>query len=570
MLNVNSHVGIVKSLIIERHATRLTAPKAHAIGPRSFDILRQYGFNIPEIREQGTPRESGRWVNFVTTLAGESLGQLPYERMDVEVLDDTPEMFHNVPQPAVEQLIADTLTGAVETRKNHSFVSCKEDESGVACTVEDRTTGEMYQIKSKFLIACDGAKSRVRKSLGIESNGEDADVALMTIEIDADLRQVVKDKMAILYWIINPEAHGTIIGYDLSKKQVMTCNFDPKKHPVKTWDEALCRRMIDSALGTEVPYTIRSFRPWFMKRQVAQTYQKGHVFLAGDAAHSFPPSAGIGLNSGIGDVHNLCWKITAVSNGWASDQILSTYDSERRRIAEINSIQSVRNGQKIYTLIKDLSFADVTTAKAWESLRETLKDANQRQIMLKRIQERSENFDNLELHIGYVYGSQEVPADPSAYRPKYIKGARLPHLWIRPFTSKACNTTPPTDLHHVDEFSEDDRRSRQYSTLDLCRFDSFTLIVNSSTFQSERASRLAELLKQGRRGKETVPLHVVVLGLDFECVFEEQAAEWLEAFGLRAGDGGVLVRPDQHILSVLNRDKTAQQLALDLNEAVGW
>lgn len=122
---------------------RLTAPKAHAIGPRSFDIIRQYGFDIPFISSRGTPRESGRWVHFVTTLAGESIGQLPYERMDVDILDDTPEMFHNVLQPAIKQMIAENLRDKVEIRKNHSFVSCLEDPLGVQGTVEDHMTGEL-------------------------------------------------------------------------------------------------------------------------------------------------------------------------------------------------------------------------------------------------------------------------------------------------------------------------------------------------------------------------------------------------------------------------------------------
>ena len=68
-----------------------------------------------------------------------------------------------------------------------------------------------------------------------------------------------------------------------------------------------------------------------------------------------------------------------------------------------------------------------------------------------------------------------------------------------------------------------------------------------------------------------MPLRVVVLRSDFECVFEEQASEWLEELGLREGEyGGVLVRPDQHILSVLNKNKTAEELATELNEAAGY
>lgn len=386
---------IVQCLIIERHPSRLTAPKAHALGPRSFDIFRQFGFDVPLIRRRGTSRESGRWVNFVTTLAGDKLGELPYERMDTDVLDHTPEMFHNVPQPAVEDIIRDVLSGSVEIRKNHSFVACSQTDGHVYCTVEDRLTGRNYLVKSRYLIACDGAKSKVRQSLGIQSDGEQADISLMTIEIDANLRSVVKDKLAILYWIINPEVHGTIIGYDLSEKQVMTCNFDPEKLPISSWDMPFCRKIINSAIGADIPYTVRSFRPWIMKRQVAQTYQQGNVFLAGDAAHSFPPSAGIGLNSAIGDVHNLCWKLAGVVEGWAKDALLPTYTTERRYIAEVNSTQSVRNGKKIYDLIKQLSFSDLNPEAGWEAIRATLDDPVQRKAMMNKIQGLAANFDNV-------------------------------------------------------------------------------------------------------------------------------------------------------------------------------
>lgn len=318
--------------------------------------------------------------------------------MDVDVLDDTPEMFHNVPQPAVEQVIADTIQGRVEIRKHHSFVSCMEDDMGVLCTIEDRSTGELYIIRSKFMIACDGAKSKVRQCLGIESDGEDSGLALMTIEIDANLQPVVKDRQAILYWVINPEAHGTIIGYDLSKKQVMTCEFNPIINPPSTWDEARCRKILDAALGIKIPYSVKSFRPWIQRRQVAHTYRSGHIFLAGDAAHSFPPSAGIGLNSAIGDVHNLCWKIAALWHGWAGEKLIASYDTERRQIGVINSIQSVTNGRKIYGLIKELSFAESTPQEGWQSLRRTLADPVQRQFILEKIGQRWENFDNVSIN----------------------------------------------------------------------------------------------------------------------------------------------------------------------------
>jgi hypothetical protein len=82
----------VQSLIIERYPERLAAPKAHAINPRSLEILRQYGLGEKRLREIGTSRADSQWVNFLTSLSGDSVGRLPYERMDPAVLDDTPEV----------------------------------------------------------------------------------------------------------------------------------------------------------------------------------------------------------------------------------------------------------------------------------------------------------------------------------------------------------------------------------------------------------------------------------------------------------------------------------------------
>lgn len=79
-------------MIIERYAKRLAAPKAHALSPRSLEICRQFGLDTQKIRKLGTPRSEAYWVNFITNLSGEKVGRLPYERMDIDVLDDTPEV----------------------------------------------------------------------------------------------------------------------------------------------------------------------------------------------------------------------------------------------------------------------------------------------------------------------------------------------------------------------------------------------------------------------------------------------------------------------------------------------
>jgi hypothetical protein len=80
-------------MIIERYATRLAAPKAHAVNPRSLEICRQFGLDTAAIRQLGTPRNEAYWVNFITKLNGTEIGRLPYERMDPGVLDATPEVY---------------------------------------------------------------------------------------------------------------------------------------------------------------------------------------------------------------------------------------------------------------------------------------------------------------------------------------------------------------------------------------------------------------------------------------------------------------------------------------------
>ncbi|OCL11094.1 FAD-binding monooxygenase, partial [Glonium stellatum] len=99
----------VRSFLIEKYSQRLGVPKAHALSPRSLEICRQFGLNTKALRNIGTKRSDAYWVNFVTNLSGERIGVLPYERIDPKVLDSTPEIIHNIPQPAFEEFVADAL-----------------------------------------------------------------------------------------------------------------------------------------------------------------------------------------------------------------------------------------------------------------------------------------------------------------------------------------------------------------------------------------------------------------------------------------------------------------------------
>ncbi|KAJ5949705.1 FAD binding domain-containing protein [Penicillium verhagenii] len=558
----------VRSLVIERYLTRLAAPKAHALSPRSLEFCRQAGLDVNEIREIGSSRQDAYWVNFVTSLAGRRVGRLPYERMDHGVLNDTPTMIHNIPQPAFEDFISKRLskTNLVEIRKNHSFMSLEQRDGFVVTKIEDRSSQREYSIKSQHVIGCDGARSAVRQFLGIASEGEETCETMMTIHFNADLRPVIKEQVGMLHWIMDPLVSGFIIGYDLSGNQVLICNFDSEKYPVNSWDEKHCREIIDAAIGVEIPYDVLSYRPWVLSRKVAHSYRKGQVFLAGDAAHSFPPTGGLGLNSGLGDVHNLAYKLAAVHHGWGGDSLLDTYQHERRQVSLVNASQSVKNGKQIFGLLKALGTTDPDLNISRQNLYHNIEDPEAMVEINEGIEGQREHFDNLGLHIGYVYGDTEIPSNVSAFRASCVPGARLPHAWIKATSGQL--QLPAIDCSYVHEFTKEEISKKQYSTLDLCRLDTFTLIIdecNLSHFQSVVSETCAKLPKEIQ---QIFPLKTVVLGVDFQLQGGTEGNNWTSL--MKLNEHGILVRPDQHILTCISNKAESGELLQALGEHLGW
>jgi 2-polyprenyl-6-methoxyphenol hydroxylase-like FAD-dependent oxidoreductase len=385
-------------MVVERYPQRLPVPKAHALSPRSLEICRQFGFDLLKIRSLGTSRRDAFYVNFVTNLSGEEIGILPYERMDPGVLESTPEMIHNIPQPMFEQLMADALVNnsLVQIRKGISFVSLQQEGDQVITVVEERATGRKEKIVSRHVVACDGRRSPVRTFLGVESEGEDSYETMMTIHINADLRPVVGSRVGMLHWIADPEVSGFIIAYDLSGNQVLICNFDPKQRPVESWTMDYCRSIIRRAIGQDIAFEVLSFRPWILSRKVAKEYRIGNVFLAGDAAHSFPPTGGLGLNSGIGDAHNLAYKLAAVHQGWAGDAVLDSYLADRQMVATVNSQQSVKNGKQIFGLLKSLGTVNSNSIEdARANLYRIIRDPGKEEEIQGQIKAQTEHFDNV-------------------------------------------------------------------------------------------------------------------------------------------------------------------------------
>lgn len=392
------------------------------------------------------------------------------------------------------------------------------------------------------------------------------DETMMTIHFNADLRPVVGERVGMLHWITDPACSGFIIAYDLSGNQVLISNFDSNKHPVDTWNTELCSRVVTAAIGQDVPFSILSYRPWILSRKVAQKYHVGNIFLVGDAAHSFPPTGGLGLNSGLADAHNLAYKIAAVHEGWANKRLLDTYGAERRQIALINAAQSVKNGKQIFSFLKALGTAGIDDVEeARRNLLRSIHNPDKQEMIDREVEGQREHFDNLEIHIGYAYGDREPPPHASHYTPKFRVGARLPHAWVK-FTGGAEPTDlAPLDVSYVKEWRDQDISNRQWSTLDLCRFNVFTLLVGVGVDWQRRYTHLKKLMEV----LAALRLELCVAGIDFDFVFPEQQAMFESQLRLSEG-GGLLVRPDQHIMMAITPQTTDNNIASCLRQHCGY
>ena len=125
-------------------------------------------------------------------------------------------------------------------------------------------------------------------------------------------------------------------------------------------------------MARPVPFEVLAVAPWHMSAQIAERYRDGRIFLVGDAAHRFPPTGGLGLNTGVADVHNLVWKLAAARDGRLPADALDTYEAERRPVAQFNCDQSLHNAMKM--IVKAPAAAEMPTCCCmWSAKNETNK-----------------------------------------------------------------------------------------------------------------------------------------------------------------------------------------------------
>lgn len=502
--------------LIDRRAQRRQAPAAHVLNPRTLEICRGAGVDMDALMALTTdPADAGRTI-WMTRLSGEEIASLPFQRQDDSVLSLTPTPLRNLGQHHFERVLQRTLDASGEqTEFGREWEGATQERDAVVSRVRDRLSGDTLEIRSRYLIAADGAGSPIRKSRGVPMVGPAMLQRFLMVHFGADLRAIVKDRPGILYWVVDPEAASTFVAHDIDREWVYMTALGEEDGTADDYPPERCRELILRAIGgPRPPLEIKTVSTWVMSAQVAERFRDDRIFLAGDAAHRFPPTGALGLNSGVQDVHGLAWRLAGVLAGWAPESLLDSYEAERRPVAQRNAEQSLRNAERLRQVPAALGTLEVpTTAR----MRATLDDPRGRRETLAAIANQAEHFDMLGMQLGFRYERGALVSDPNPppevgnrvreFVPTSRPGARLPHAWV-------------------------ERGGERISTLDLIAPDAFTLLTLSPD------DAWADAAKSVRR----VPLRHIAIGrdaVDTEGLWAELAET--------GPTGALLVRPDQHV-----------------------
>lgn len=245
-----------------------------------------------------------------------------------ERLDTAHPYTLGIPQTTTDRLLTEhAIEVGVELRRGCELVGLSQDEDGVTVELADGT-----ELRSRYLVGCDGGRSTVRKLLGIAFPGEPARVEALLGEmtLTASLETITE---------VNTEVRKTQLmfgagplGDGVYRVVVPAAGLAENPRVPPTFEEF--KRQLQVTAGTD----LGAHSPRWLSRfgdatRLAERYRAGRVLLAGDAAHIHPPTGGQGLNLGIQDSFNLGWKLAAELNGWAPEGLLDSYHTERRPVA---------------------------------------------------------------------------------------------------------------------------------------------------------------------------------------------------------------------------------------------
>jgi rifampicin monooxygenase len=315
MLAAELRLHDVRVLVLEKETEPASFVRIVGLHIRSLELMAMRGL-LERILQHGRRRPAGGFFAAITKPAPEGL-------------DSAHAYLLGIPQPVIVHLLEEhAIELGAQVRRGCVVAGFEQDDEGVTVELAD---GE--QLRSRYLVGCDGGRSTVRKLLGVGFPGEPSRTETLMGEMEVGVPQ---EEIAAAV----AEIHETDKTFSLRpfregvyRVVVPVAGVSEDRAEPPTLEDF--RRQLCAIAGTD--FGVHSPR-WLSRfgdaTRLAERYRVGRVLLAGDAAHIHPPAGGQGLNLGVQDAVNLGWKLAAQVRGWAPETLLDTYQTERHPVAE--------------------------------------------------------------------------------------------------------------------------------------------------------------------------------------------------------------------------------------------
>ncbi|WP_051294590.1 FAD-dependent monooxygenase [Gemmobacter nectariphilus] len=523
-------------------------PKSHILNQRSMEIFDELGL-ADKVYAVSTPPEKMRAAGWYAGLkgshpmSGREIGRVEAWGAgceDPDYVAASPFRPGNYPQMYLEPIIKDHADLICPGRLvfNHELLDFTQDADGVTARIRDRATERVFQVRARYMIAADGGKT-VGPQLGIERQGQARIMRMASVHFAADLSQIATGADVLTRFFINPDVGGSWTSGvmipegpmkwgHLSEEWVFHIR-NPDQSDAPLDRDAIIAHMLQ-VLGLRADEIDRVIHvsEWLIQGIVAERYSEGRIYLAGDACKVHPPTGGLGMNSGVQDVYNLCWKLALVLRGVAGPGLLASYETERRPVAQANVKAALANAMNHFKIDTALGLSDqndratnwANMARLWSGQPD---HATLREEVFKAVQVQRLGFRHHNIEFGYTYADGALipdgapPYEPldaiRLYEPATRPGHPLPHAWVSRDGVMVPLGSLVADGH-------------------------FLLIAGEDGADWVAAA-------QDLAAARGLPLRAIRLGLD-EGDYLDMRATWAR---LRRTDstGAVLVRPDRYI-----------------------
>ncbi len=420
-------------------------PQANATQARTMEHFRRLGF-ADEIRALGLPPEFPTDIAYFTRYAGHELARfaLPsanQARSGVAGLKGSwsaAELPHRVSQKFVEAVLrrrAEQLPG-VSINYGWHMNSFDAGADRVEAVAESVANGERRRIQCQYLVGADGPRSSVRQSLGFNYRGEAGTIRdfmggpMQAVYLRApDFYRAVRHRPAWMNVTFNRDRRAFMAAVDGRGEFAFHTQLKSSEPP-EAVNDARALAMFQAAVGLPLAAEILSRGTWTAGHTlVADGFQRGRVFLAGDAIHLFTPTGGLGYNTAVEDAVNLGWKLAATLRGYGGPALLASYESERRPLAIRNTAFARQFADSLgrYEAVAEIEDESAEGARA------------RRQAGAYFDLHARAEFNIPGITFGGRYdaspiiatdGSQPPADSANSYSPSACPGGRPPHAWL--------------------------------------------------------------------------------------------------------------------------------------------